>query len=315
MASEGNKFQFSLSTMRWFDAAGGHIEDDGVTQDRTVIKVPHHQHHVNLNIYRTDIGLKYQFARRSKVEVNIPFEVKIQEASVEKIEGETYSSEEWEAIELNGYIHHRNETYSGPADGDFLIGYSMNGFFGDFIMGRIGTTIPLGKTEDDPWKLGEAGLEHLHIQFGTGTFNPIADLHYSFPIYKRIAAHSSIRCKFPFYENSKTYRGSRELTYTAGLNFRADDWISLNAGYLGFYQAYAYWDGEIDKNTGLRFGMASMGASFSTPFNVPLSIALMLPLHQETLYDDEEAFLGGRYEEIDAFKFGPLISLTVLYSF
>ena len=120
-------------------------------------------------------------------------------------------------------------------------------------MSRIGTTIPFGKTEEDPWKLGDAGLKHLHIQFGTGTFNPIADIHYSLPLYKGVGASVSIRGKFPFYENSKTYRGSRELTYTAGLNYRLNNWISFQAGYLGFYQSYAYWAGELDINTGTPF--------------------------------------------------------------
>ena len=61
--------------------------------------------------------------------------------------------------------------------------------------------------------------------------------------------------------------------------------------------------------------MASFGASVITPYNVPLSLAVMLPLHQETLYDDTNALLDGTYEERDAFEFGPLVSLTVLYAF
>ena len=148
-----------------------------------------------------------------------------------------------------------------------------------------------------------------------GTFNPIADLHYSLPLYKGFGVNGSIRGKFPFYENSKTYRGSMEYTYTAGLNYRFSDWLSFQTSYLGFYQSYAYWAGERDINTGLRFSMASVGASIVTPYNIPLSLTLMLPLSQETLYDDTPALLDGEYEESDAFEFGPLVSFTVLYSF
>ena len=60
--------------------------------------------------------------------------------------------------------------------------------------------------------------------------------------------------------------------------------------------------------------MASVGASIVTPY-IPLSLTLMLPLTQETLFDDSNAFLDGVYEENDAFEFGPLISLSVLYAF
>ncbi len=124
------------------------------------------------------------------------------------------------------------------------------------------------------------------------------------PIYGNLAANVSLRGKLPFYENSKTYRGLRELTYTAGLHYRFTDWLSVHTSYLGFYQAYAYWAGERDINTGLRFSMTSLGASVAMPYDATLSLTMMLPLRQETLYDDS-----------DAFKFGPLVSLTELYAF
>ncbi len=321
LTADNKKFQVSFSTMRWFDAQGGHFEDEGVFIDpsgsRKIDTVPQHRHQVTLNVYRIDVGLKYQLGPQWSLEANLPYESKVQEASIEKLDGVKYTEDEWKAIVENGRIHHRDDTYTGLTDSEVFLGHYRLGVFieGDFLMGRIGTSIPFGKTEEDPWKLGAAGLEHLHLQFGTGTFNPIVNLHYNLPIYKGFATHTSLRTKLPFYENSKTYRGSREFTYTAGLNYRLNKWFSFQAGYLGIYQSYAYWDGEIDKNTGLLFGMASLSTSITTPFNVPLSVTLMLPLHQKTLYDDSETLADSEYEEIDAFKFGPLVSLTVLYSF
>lgn len=301
--------------MRWFDAQGGHLEEKGVSPDGKVIPVPLHRHHVTLNIFRVDVGLKYHLNSQWLLEANLPYETKVQEATIEEIESVTHA--EMEAIVRNRDNHHRNETYTGLTDADVFLGYRTSSLFmeNDLLMGRIGTTIPLGKTEEDPWKLGDAGLEHLHIQFGTGTFNPVADLHYSLSLYKGLGANASIRGKFPFYENGKTYRGSKELNYTAGLNYRLNDWISLQTSYLGFYQSYAYWAGEQDINTGLRFSMVALGASIATPYNIPLSVTMMLPLSQETLYDDSDALLEGVYEEKDAFEFGPLVSLTVLYAF
>ena len=301
--------------MRWFDAQGGHLETKGISANKKVIDVPLHRHHVTLNIFRIDIGLKYQFNSEWMLEANVPYETKIQEATIEEIDPVTPADRE--AILRNQNNHHRNETYVGLADADVFLGYRTQGLLikNDFFMARIGTTIPFGKIEEDPWKLGDAGLEHLHIQFGTGTFNPIADLHYSLPVYKGLGANASIRGKFPFYENSKTYRGSREFTYTAGLNYRLNNWLSFQAGYLGFHQSFAYWAGEQDINSGLRFSMASFGASVATPYNIPLSLAVMFPLSQETLYNDSAALLDGTYEESDAFEFGPLVSLTVLYAF
>ena len=209
-------------------------------------------------------------------EANIPYEAKVQESTIEEIEA--VSQAEREAIIRNRDNHHRNKTYTGTNRHRYFAGVPDDeGFLmeNDFLMGHIGTTVPFGKTEEDPWKLGDAGLEHLHIQFGTGTFNPIAAVHYSFPLYKGLGANASLRGKLPFYENSKTYRGSREITYTAGLNYRLNDWLSLQTGYLGFYQSYAYWAGALDINSGLRFSMASAGATLLTPYNIPLSVTLM----------------------------------------
>ena len=303
--------------MRWFDAQGGHFETKGVSPDGEVITVPRHRHHVKLNIFRVDIGLKYQFGSDWILESNIPYETKTQEATIEELPKYPVTATQREAILHNRDNHHRNETYTGLTDTEAFLGYQTQGLLidNDFLMARIGTTIPFGKTEEDPWKLGDKGFKHLHIQFGTGTFNPIADLHYSLPLYKGLGANGSIRGKFPFYENSKTYQGSTEFTYTAGLNYRLNESLSFQTSYLGFYQSYAYWAGEQDINTGLRFSMASFGASVVTPYNIPLSLTLMLPLHQETLYDDSTALRDGEYEEKDAFEFGPLVSLTVLYSF
>jgi len=301
--------------MRWFDAQGGHLETKGISPEGAVIDVPLHRHHVTLNIFHVDVGLKYQLSPRWTLEANVPYETKIQEATIEEISPVSHA--EWEAILHNQDNHHRNETYTGLADMDVLLGYHVQGLFrqNDALFGRIGTTIPLGKTEEDPWKLGDAGLEHLHIQFGTGTFNPIADLHYSLPLYDGLAAQVSLRGTLPFYENSKTYRGSRKVAYTAGLNYRLNAWLSLQTDYLGFYQSYAYWEGKRDINTGLRFSMASVGASLVTPYNMPLSITLMLTLQQETLYEDSNALVDGRYRENEAFEFGRLVSLRVNDSF
>ncbi len=301
--------------MGWFDAQGGHLEKKGISAAGQVIDVPLHRHHVTLNIFRVDVGLKYHFNLQWMLEANIPYEVKAQEATIEEIE--PVSDAQLEAIIRNRDNHHRNETYTGPTDTDVFLGYRTSSVLmaDDFLVGRIGTTVPFGKTEEDPWKLGDAGLEHLHIQFGTGTFNPVADLHYGVPIYNGLRANGSIRGKFPFYENNKTYRGSRVFTYTAGLSYRLNAWLSFQTGYLGFYQSYAYWAGEQDINTGIRFSMASVGALVATPYDIPVSLTLMLPLSQETLYDDTAALLEGVYDESDAFEFGPLVSLTVFYAF
>lgn len=271
--------------------------------------MPLHRHEVKLNVVRFDFGLRYQLGEQWRLEAALPYEIKSQDANIQEVDP-IENPEQREAMLLNQDIHHRNATYRGVSDMDLLLGYSKHGILWqhDMLTAKFGTTIPIGKTEEDPWILGDMGKQHLHIQFGTGTFNPIADVRYNFPVYGGLRGNVSVRSKVPFYENSKTYRGSWDVTYAGGLNYHVTDWLSLQTSYLGLYQSYAHWDGEIDINTGLRFSLASFGASVATPYNVPLTIILMLPIQQETLYDDSAS--GN-----DAFKLGTLVSVTALYSF
>lgn len=299
----------SLGT-RTFNAKGGHEEVKGLSSIGSLPEtVAAHRHEVEINVVSFDVGLRYQINNQFRLEASVPYEIKDQNANVGGIE-DIADPEMRRKVLLYQNIHHRDATYQGFLDFDFLLAYSQHGLFQehDMLTVKFGTTIPVGKTEDDPWKLGDIGLEHLHIQFGTGTFNPIADLHYSMPVYGGLRAHASVRGKVPFYENSKTYRGSREVSYTGGLNYQVTDWLSLQSSYLGLYQSYAHWDGNIDINTGLRFSLASFGASIATPYNVPLSISLMLPIQQETLWDDSE-------QGSDAFELTALVSVTAFYSF
>jgi hypothetical protein len=75
-------------------------------------------------------------------------------------------------------IHHRNETLTGFAD-PMLLGAATTTLAGTRFTLRAGTSIPLGRTEDDPFALGDAGMEHEHIQMGTGTFNPVVAVEVS----------------------------------------------------------------------------------------------------------------------------------------
>ena len=303
-SQEIDQFRVNINMLVSPDAQGGHLETRGLSPTGKVIDAPLHRHHVALSTYRMDVGVQYLLNDQWTLQANIPYAVRNQDASIEWID--PVSPEDKQAILRSRDIHHRDETYTGLADLDLFLGYKIRGFFkaDDLLFLRLGSTIPTGKTEENPWKLGDAGIEHLHIQFGTGTFNPIANLQYNLPLYRGMAITASARGTFPFYANNKTYQGSTELTYTAGFRYRFSDWLSFNGNYLGFYQTSASWAGERDINTGLRYSMAALGLSVAALNDIFVSVNVMFPLTQETLYD------GG-----DAIEFGNLVSLATTYSF
>lgn len=303
-SKEIDQFRVKVNMLVSPDAQGGHLESRGLSSTGEVVDAPLHRHHVALSTYRIDVALQYLLSDQWSLQATVPYAVRNQEASVEWID--PVSPEERQAILRSRDIHHRNETYTGFSDADLLFGYKVRGLLktNDVLSARLGTTIPIGKTEENPWELGDAGIEHLHIQFGTGTFNPIANLQYNLPLYRGLIITASARGMLPFYENSKTYRGSGELGWTTGFTYRLFDWFSFSGNYLGFYQSAAAWAGERDINTGLRYSMAAFGMSLATLEGISVSANVMFPLTQENLYD-----------ESDAIEFGNLVSLTTSYVF
>ncbi|HVE87159.1 MAG TPA: hypothetical protein VND93_30095 [Myxococcales bacterium] len=65
-------------------------------------------------------------------------------------------------------IHHRNETLVGTGDPQLALrrGFDLAGVATAF---RLGTTLPLGQVQTDPFQAALRGEPHEHIQFGAGT--------------------------------------------------------------------------------------------------------------------------------------------------
>ncbi len=116
------------------------------------------------------------------------------------------------AIE-NPFIHHRNETLVGLGD-PWLLGRAARSIGGFTLGTRFGVAIPLGRTEEDPFTLGDLGLAHEHTQFGSGTVQPLVGVDAARAISGvRIDAFAlSVQS---LYTNSHGYRAGDR--YAAGI--------------------------------------------------------------------------------------------------
>jgi len=68
--------------------------------------------------------------------------------------------------------HHRRETLAGPAD-PWVTARVAGTASRVSASARLGLSLPVGRTEPDPFALGRLGLPHQHIQFGSGTVMPV----------------------------------------------------------------------------------------------------------------------------------------------
>lgn len=204
----------------------------------------------------------------------------------------------------NRDIHHRKETYKGFSDAKFLIAHRLANLIGqrDRLDIAIGTSLPLGSTEENPLEAAEQGEKHLHIQFGTGTFNPLLELHYSAAVNDKVSLSIFTINKFPFYESKKTYRAPLETTSGIGLSYTISKRLILRGNFAQLYMSHAYWDGVEDPNSGLFALNGMLGATINLKNGLSISPMFRYPIYQRTLTS-----------EGDTFKFGPTLLLNVSY--
>ncbi len=112
-------------------------------------------------------------------------------------------------------IHHRDEILVGLGDPDLQVGFRpLSPTIGRPWLLEFGggISLPVGRTEPDPYVAGEEGREHQHVMFGTGTFDPVGYLILGY-----------IRPKFQLYSNA-TIRAAlypNSFAFQEGIRFQA----------------------------------------------------------------------------------------------
>ena len=257
-----------------------------------------------MDFVRYEFVTAYNFAESWDAWLRMPYDVKNRTANVELVDPAT--QEEIAAMQRHLDLHHPTAVLEGFGDFSLLLAKRQKGVLreGDILAAAFGTTIPVGKTEDNPYVLGDSELAHEHIQFGTGTFDPLLEFYYSTPISSRVSVSANVRGRFPLYENDKGYQGPGEFSSDLNLALAPTDRLGLRLGWSFFYQNYAHWDGERDINSGLISNGIVGGVNYRASDGAYLSIATRVPVSQETLSDSG-----------DNFELGTIVQIELSYSF
>lgn len=295
LASKIERLSFSLNFLSSPDSQGGHFEDRGLGPNGQIRHIsPPHRHEVSLDFTRIQLGIRYFMWDTLSMSLDLPYDIKNQKAEVDFLGG-NQTPEDREAILANRDIHHRTEIYTGLSDFEFSVDSYLENFFrlGGKSVFSLGLSLPIGKIEEDPYRLGDVGKTHLHIQFGAGTFVPIIKLQHSLKFPNNFTLHGSFTGRLPFYENGNAYRAPNELNYNFGVRYRISNFLALNAHYAGSYQHYGYWDGERDPNTGLIVNSLLFGTSVRFGGGYVAQFNLIQPLGQKMLSKDSDTFKNG----------------------
>ena len=177
-----------------------------------------------------------------------------------------------------GDIHHRNETLAGIAD-PWLVLHAARGVGEWTVAGRAGVSLPLGRTEPNPFALGRQGLPHQHVQFGTGTVDPIL----SAGLGRRIGSSTltlTTLARLTVASNSHGYQAGNR--YQAGLDLHR----SLGSGWHGGVGTQVVrdqaetWDGIVEEEGNLGRTDVLLGLSL-TRVTQPvggLTLSVQVPL-------------------------------------
>ncbi|PYQ02985.1 MAG: hypothetical protein DMF82_14375 [Acidobacteria bacterium] len=178
----------------------------------------------------------------------------------------------------NGSIHHRNETLSVPGD-PWLLVHGARGVGGWTVAARAGVSIPVGRTEPNPFALGRLGLPHQHIQFGTGTWDPVVGLAAGHR-FGQVGFVVHTLARLVFGTNDHGYRAGDRLFASAAFDRRiAGTW----RGIVGMDLAREHtetWDGRIETegNLGRTDLLASIGLTRPLGSNGGVHITAKIPL-------------------------------------
>jgi thiol-disulfide isomerase/thioredoxin/plastocyanin len=171
--------------------------------------------------------------------------------------------------------HHRDETLSGIGD-PMVLGAVTQSLGPVRLTARAGLSIPLGRTEKNPFTRPD--LPHEHIQLGTGTVNPIASAEVAYG-WSRWRAAAFVYTQQIVYANSKGYQAGDRYATGVALRRAIGHW-GVRTGVEMQAESYERWDGirhDDEGNQGRIDVSLVLGGSWAATDRLSFDLGLRLP--------------------------------------
>ena len=222
---------------------------------------------------------EYSLSHLFGVEVQAPFRLVHTSIEYTTLEGEPYDP-------LDAGVHHRDETLAGAGD-PLLLG-RVGGFVARWWLAtRAGVSVPLGRTEPNPFALGDQGLRHQHIQFGTGTVDPVAMVEASRSL-DGVEIDVFAQGQLSLYENEHGYRAPLRLSGGGSIGTQLFGEFEGALGIEAYHEGAERWDGVIRQDAALGRTevlaaiLATQGMGRTT-----LNLGLRFPLYRHVVTGDD----------------------------
>jgi hypothetical protein len=179
-------------------------------------------------------------------------------------------------------IHHRNETLFGLGDPWVQGRYSF--LLGEVrLSARAGFTVPLGGTVEDPFALGAAGQPHQHVQFGTGTVQPLLGLEAE-RMWEGWSARVWGQTQLSVVENEHGFRAGHRFALGASGEVKLVGALRASVGADMVNEQPERWGGIVqqDGNLGRTDVLVGGGLSWSASA-VQLGLTLRVPVYSHII--------------------------------
>lgn len=242
-----------------------------------------HYHDQRVTPFEARLQTEYSITDVWGVELQLPFRTVIAQVEYETTNGEPYDP-------VDEGVHHRNEVLLGFGD-PWLLGRAQIDLGKLALVLRAGATFPLGRTEENPFALGDQGLSHQHIQMGTGTFDPVG----SIDVERRWRQHylrGYVLALASLYENNHGFRAPVRAQTGAFFGALPTKNTSAEAGLELMHEAPERWDGEVEQDGSLGRTELMLGTGISQALgDTTLLLFARFPLLRSIRTGAEESVL------------------------
>lgn len=239
-----------------------HIEDDGLQ--------PVHWHRQRITMATLTVDATRGLTPTWAVEVSAPLRLVRSRIRYEDPAGQPF-------VPLDPGLHHRNETLTRIADLQAGMRWSR-AFAGGAMLAGAGSSVPVGRTEHNPFELGHHGIQHQHTQFGTGTWAPYASLGWRRP-FGVVQVQLDLRNQWSLATNTHGFRAGDRWSASASAARRIAAW-SATLGAQLVQEGAETWGGvrEMEGNLGrtdlwLRAGLGRMSPIGAVSANLAVPVA------------------------------------------
>jgi len=230
--------------------------------DCAELEIIDHEHRQTMLLMRLQPSLSVGLGRGWQAMLRVPYDTKVMGIEYTDLQGNPYDPP-------YGDIHHRNETLTGLGDSELELQYFWSPKNKWVLGGGLGSTLPFGRTEEDPYIRASRSLRHQHIQMGSGNFDPIMSITSVWSDHRwGFTAQSTGRLALS--ENNKEYRPSSSLQVTVGPTYRVTSKLMLTTNIGTQKDWQAEWAGDPDPMSGRT--LFTVGGSVIQRFTPTLAI-------------------------------------------